>query len=69
MDLSGAVGVGDLSLAFYQSLWAYNGFEAVSFVTEEVKKPGRSLPIILYCAVPVVTMLYIFVNVAYFSGK
>lgn len=64
---SGGIGVSGLSLALYQGLWAYDGFEAITLVTEEVKNPARSLPIITCIAVPVVTLLYFIVNIAYFS--
>nr|XP_039264454.1 b(0,+)-type amino acid transporter 1-like [Styela clava] len=65
--VSTGVGISAISLAIYQGLWAYDGFEVVTIVTEEVKNPSRSLPIITIIAVPVVTLLYMIVNVAYFS--
>lgn len=62
------VGVSGFCLAIYQSLWAYSGYEAITWVTEEVKNPKRSIPIIIYCAVPLVVLLYLCVNIAFLTG-
>lgn len=68
-DSQSHIGVAGLSLALYQGLWAYDGFEAITLVTEEVKNPARALPVITCIAVPLVTSLYLVVNIAYFSGE
>lgn len=33
--------VGHIALAFYNGLWAYDGWSSVTVVTEEIKRPER----------------------------
>lgn len=33
--------VGKIALAFYNGLWAYDGWVSVTLVTEEIKRPER----------------------------
>ncbi|XP_060534790.1 b(0,+)-type amino acid transporter 1-like isoform X2 [Cylas formicarius] len=51
-----------LALAFYSGLWAYDGWSAVTVVTEEVKRPE-----VIEISVPIVTVLYVFMNIAYMT--
>ncbi|XP_043928127.1 b(0,+)-type amino acid transporter 1-like [Protopterus annectens] len=62
-----AVGFGPVGLAFYQALWAYDGWNMLNNVTEEVKRPEKTLPRAILIAVPMVTFLYVMVNVSYFA--
>ncbi|XP_043923541.1 b(0,+)-type amino acid transporter 1-like [Protopterus annectens] len=62
-----AVGFGPVGLAFYQALWAYDGWNMLNNVTEEVKRPQKTLPRAILIAIPVVTFLYVMVNVSYFA--
>ncbi|XP_063911416.1 b(0,+)-type amino acid transporter 1-like [Zophobas morio] len=57
----------DIALAFYSGLWAYDGWSAVTFVTEEIKKPEINIPRSISISVPIITALYVFMNVAYMS--
>ena len=59
----GAAGFGAAMLG---ALWAYNGWNEVTYVAEEVKDPQRNLPLALIGGLGVIATLYIFVNVAYF---
>ncbi|TRY82389.1 hypothetical protein DNTS_002481 [Danionella cerebrum] len=58
---------GAIGLAFYNGLWAYDGWNQLNFITEELKNPYRNLPLAIIIGIPLVTVCYIFVNVAYFS--
>jgi basic amino acid/polyamine antiporter, APA family len=59
----GAAGFGAAMLAV---IWAYNGWNEVTYVAEEVKNPHRNLPLAIIGGISVIACLYIFVNAAYF---
>lgn len=59
----GAAGFGAAMLG---ALWAYNGWNEVTFVAGEVKDPGRNLPIAIIGGILVLAALYVFANVSYF---
>ncbi|XP_046712196.1 b(0,+)-type amino acid transporter 1-like isoform X2 [Silurus meridionalis] len=53
---------------FYQCLWAYDGWSVLNSVTEELKRPEVNLPRALMIAIPMVTILYLLVNVSYLAA-
>ncbi|XP_044733219.1 b(0,+)-type amino acid transporter 1-like [Chrysoperla carnea] len=53
--------------AFYNSFWAYDGWSAITSVTEEVKNPSKNIPRCILISVPFVTTLYVFMNIAYMA--
>ncbi|XP_030211795.1 b(0,+)-type amino acid transporter 1 isoform X2 [Gadus morhua] len=59
------VGVGSIGIAFYQGLWSYDGWNTVNYFTEELKRPEVNLPRAVLIAIPMVTLLYVLVNVSY----
>ncbi|KAM9845559.1 cystine/glutamate transporter [Aulostomus maculatus] len=56
-----------LPLAFYNGLYAYGGWFYLNFVTEEVINPNRNIPLAIICSMVTVTVLYVLVNVAYYT--
>ncbi|KAJ7999353.1 hypothetical protein DPEC_G00193520 [Dallia pectoralis] len=59
---------GSIGLAFYNGLWAYDGWNQLNFITEELKNPYRNLPLAIIIGIPLVSVCYVLVNVAYFSA-
>jgi APA family basic amino acid/polyamine antiporter len=52
--------------ALVKSLWAYDGWNNVSMVASEIRKPQRNLPLALIWGTVSVIVIYILVNMAYF---
>jgi len=59
-------GMAGFAAAMLGALWAYDGWNNITFLAGEVKNPGRNLPLALIGGGLVVMALYLFVNVSYF---
>jgi len=59
-------GIAGFAAAMIGALWAYDGWNNITFLAGEVKNPGRNLPLALIGGGLVVMGLYLFVNVSYF---
>lgn len=59
-------GFAGFGAAMLGALWAYNGWNEVTYVAEEVKDPQRNLPLAIIGGIGVIATLYILANVAYF---
>lgn len=58
---------GDIATAFYNGLWAYDGWNNLNYVTEEIINPYVNLPRSIILGIPLVTVCYILVNIAYLT--
>jgi APA family basic amino acid/polyamine antiporter len=59
-------GFAGFGAAMLGALWAYNGWNEVTYVAEEVKHPQKNLPLALIGGIGVIATLYIFVNATYY---
>ncbi|XP_027194573.2 b(0,+)-type amino acid transporter 1-like isoform X1 [Dermatophagoides pteronyssinus] len=59
--------ISDIATAFYSGLWAYDGWNNLNYVTEELINPYRNLPLAIICGIPIVTLCYVLVNISYMS--
>jgi APA family basic amino acid/polyamine antiporter len=59
-------GFAGFGAAMLGALWAYTGWNELTYVAEEVRDPRRNLPLAILGGVGLVGALYVFVNAAYF---
>ena len=59
--------LGEYAVALYSGLWAYDGWDSVSYVTAEMKNPQRDLPKVIHVAQTIVILAYLAANVAYYA--
>ena len=56
---------GQFGIALVSALWAYKGWELVTFAAGEVRDPGRNLPLGILSGTLLVIALYLSANLAY----
>ena len=59
-------GVAGAGAAMIAAMWAYNGWNELTYVAGEVRDPGRTLPRALAVGLCVIAALYVSVNASYF---
>jgi APA family basic amino acid/polyamine antiporter len=59
--------VAALAVAFSQALFAYDSWNSVSFLAEEVRDPQRTLPRALFSGCLCVMLFYVLANIAYLA--
>lgn len=59
-------GFAGFAAAMLGALWAYDGWNNVSYMAGEVKHPERNLPLALIASMLIIITLYVIVNVSYY---
>ncbi|CAG9765135.1 unnamed protein product [Ceutorhynchus assimilis] len=59
--------IGNIATAFYTGLWAYDGWNNLNYVTEEIKNPSKNLPRSIVIGIPLVTICYALINISYLT--
>lgn len=59
-------GMAGFAAAMLGALWAYDGWNNVSYMAGEVKNPERNLPLALIASMLIIIALYVIVNVSYY---
>jgi APA family basic amino acid/polyamine antiporter len=59
-------GLAGFGAAMMAALWAYNGWNELTYVSGEISNPQRNIPRALVAGIGVIGALYIFVNASYF---
>lgn len=59
--------VTSLSLSFYSGLFAYNGWNYLNFIIEELKDPIKNLPRAIAISCTLVTVVYVLTNVSFYT--
>jgi APA family basic amino acid/polyamine antiporter len=62
---AGAVSISALATALVYVMWAYDGWADLSFMSGEVRDPGRTLPRALILGTLAIILIYLSVNLAY----
>lgn len=56
-----------IAIAFYNGLWAYDGWNNLNFITEELKNSNKNLPRAIMMGIPLTTIAYVLANVGFFG--
>lgn len=63
-----SLSLGTFVAAMVSALWAYDGWNNVSMVSSEIKRPQRNLPLALIIGTAAVIITYLLINLAYFHA-
>ncbi|CAL1538495.1 unnamed protein product [Lymnaea stagnalis] len=56
-----------VAIAFYNGLWAFDGWNSLNFITEELKNPTKNLPRAIMIGIPLTTLCYVLANIGYLA--
>ncbi|KAG8967142.1 hypothetical protein FRC03_010615 [Tulasnella sp. 419] len=55
------------ALALYSGLWAYDGWDAINFVTGEMHNPEKTVPRVIHSSMALVITAFLGANLSYFA--
>ncbi|KAF3000520.1 hypothetical protein E8E14_007312 [Neopestalotiopsis sp. 37M] len=58
--------LGHYSAALYGALWAYSGWDKAIYISAELSKPARQLPLAINTAVPAIVVCFLAANAGYY---
>ncbi|ESO96320.1 hypothetical protein LOTGIDRAFT_144086 [Lottia gigantea] len=58
---------GGMAIAIFYSIFSYGGWQVMTIMSEELKRPERDLPRSVYIALPVITIKYCLINILFFT--
>ncbi len=61
----GLIASGSFAISFVYVLYAYTGWNAATYMMDEVRQPERTVPVALLVGTAIVTLLYVFINAAF----
>ena len=53
--------------AMFAALYCFDGFNDIAQYVEEIVEPARNIPLVAFTRIPIVTMLYVIINIACLS--
>lgn len=56
-----------MALSFYSGLFAYNGWNYLNFIVEELIDPVKNLPRAIAISCTLVTVVYVFTNISFYT--
>ncbi|XP_055699130.1 Y+L amino acid transporter 2 isoform X2 [Phlebotomus papatasi] len=59
--------VSNIALSFYSGLFAYNGWNYLNFIIEELKDPIKNLPRAIAISCTLVTVVYVLANASFYT--
>ncbi|XP_072169175.1 Y+L amino acid transporter 2-like [Diadema setosum] len=57
----------NIPLAIFSGIFAFDGWESVNTVVEEIKRPERNVPLGISISLTAITVIYLMANLAYFT--
>jgi APA family basic amino acid/polyamine antiporter len=62
------IAIGPLASAVILVMFTYSGWNAAAYIAEEIRSPGRNIPGALLLGTVTVVVIYLLINLAYYSG-
>ncbi|KAH7939404.1 hypothetical protein HPB52_012097 [Rhipicephalus sanguineus] len=57
---------GDIASALYSAVYCYSGWNCINCIAEEIKNPGRNIPVAIAVSTAITVVTYLLTNLAFF---